>query len=119
MGEREIMRKVIVEISDEQIEEALEDARNAPPEIEILEAEFHSQPALEFLRMKLSDGRTLLVPREDLGELKNATTAQAKDIMILSPGVSVWWPQLDDGIYLKDFLQYRWGKTQLREPMAA
>jgi hypothetical protein len=107
--------------TDEEIDAALEAARNAPPPIEILEAEFHSQPGagsrLEFLRMKLSDGRTLLVPREELSELKNATTEQAKDIMILTPGASVWWPQLDDGIYLEDFLQYRWGKV--KEAVAA
>ena len=100
--------------TDAEIDAALEEARNSPPEIEILEAEFHSQPGLEFLRMKLSDGRTLLVPRE---ELDNATTEQAKDIMILTPGASVWWPQLDDGIYLADFLEYRWGKV--KETVAA
>jgi len=103
--------------TDAEIDAALEEARNSPPEIEILEAEFHSQPGLEFLRMKLSDGRTLLVPREELDELDNATTEQAKDIMILTPGASVWWPQLDDGIYLADFLEYRWGKV--KETVAA
>jgi hypothetical protein len=24
----------------------------------------------------------------------------------------VWWPQLDDGLYLPDFLEYRWGKAR-------
>ncbi len=95
----------------EEIEAALEEVRNAPEEVQILEAEFHSQPGLEFLMLKLSDGRRLLIPREELGELKNATTEQAKDLMILSPGASVWWPQLDDGLYLADFLEYRSGKA--------
>jgi len=27
-------------------------------------------------------------------------------------GVDVWWPQLDDGLYLPDFLEYRWGKEK-------
>jgi hypothetical protein len=26
-------------------------------------------------------------------------------------GVSVWWPQLDDGLYLPDFLEHRWGRV--------
>jgi len=96
--------------TDEEIDAALEEARTAPEEVQILEAEFHSQSGLEFLRLRLSDGRMLLIPREELGELKNATTEQAKDIMILTPGASVWWPQLDDGLYLADFLEYRWRK---------
>jgi hypothetical protein len=25
--------------------------------------------------------------------------------------VDIWWPQLDDGLYLPDFLEYRWGKV--------
>jgi len=37
--------------------------------------------------------------------------------MILTPGANIWWPQLDDGIYLEDFLQYRWGKV--KEAVAA
>lgn len=111
------MTKVTVDISDAEIDAALEEARHAPEEIQILEAEFHSQPGLEFLRLKLSDGRLLLIPREELGELKNATAEQAKDLKILTPGVSVWWPQLDDGLYLADFLKYRW--KQEPHPVAA
>jgi hypothetical protein len=44
--------------------------------------------------------------------LKNATPEQAVDLKIGPHGVDVWWPQLDDGLYLPDFLEYRWGKGQ-------
>jgi hypothetical protein len=105
------MRQVTVDISDEDIDAALTQARNAADELHILEAEFHSQPGLEFLRLKLSNGHLLLIPREELGELKSATTAQAMDLKILTPGAAIWWPQLDEGLYLADFLQYRWKQT--------
>jgi hypothetical protein len=66
------------------------------------------EPGLEFLMLRLSDGRRLLIPREELGELKNATPEQAVDLRIGTHGVDVWWPQLDHGLYLPDFLEYRW-----------
>jgi hypothetical protein len=69
------------------------------------------RPEDEFLMLRLSDGRRLLIPREELGELKNATTEQAMDIMIVPTGSGVWWPKIDDGLYLPDFLEYRWGKV--------
>jgi hypothetical protein len=46
-----------------------------------------------------------------LGELKHATVEQATDLMIKLQGLAVWWPQIDDGLYLPDFLEHRWGKT--------
>jgi hypothetical protein len=101
----------VLTTTDEEIEAALEEARNAPPEVTILEAAYRGEPGLEFLMLKLSDGRRLLIPREELGELKNATPEQATDLQIGPHGVDIWWPQLDDGLYLPDFLEYRWGKV--------
>ena len=98
--------------TDEEIDAALEAARNAPPEATIVEAAYRPEPGLEFLMLKLSDGRRLLIPREELGELKNATPEQAVDLTVGPNGVDVWWPQLDDGLYLPDFLEHRWGKER-------
>jgi hypothetical protein len=100
----------VLTTTDAEIEAALEEARNAPPEVTILEAAYRGEPGLEFLMLKLSDGRRLLIPREELGELKNATVEQAVDLQIGPHGVDIWWPQLDDGLYLPDFLEHRWGK---------
>lgn len=96
--------------TDEEIEAALEEARNAPPELTIVEAAYHPEPGMEFLMLKLSDGQRLLVPKEQLGELKDATPEQAVDLRIGTHGVDIWWPQLDDGLYLPEFLKHRWGK---------
>ena len=43
--------------------------------------------------------------------LKNATVEQAMDIKIIHCGIGIWWPQIDDGLYLPDFLEHRWGKV--------
>jgi hypothetical protein len=102
----------VLTTTDQEIEAALEEARNAPEERLIVEAAYRPEPGLEFLMLRLSDGRRLLIPREELGELKNATAEQATDLFIVPTGTGVWWPQLDDGLYLPDFLEYRWGKER-------
>ena len=101
----------VLTTTDAEIDAALEEARNAPEEPLIVEAAYRGEPGLEFLMLKLTDGRRLLIPREELGELKNATPEQATELFIVPSGTGVWWPQLDDGIYLPDFLEHRWGKV--------
>ncbi len=41
--------------------------------------------------MKLSDGRRLLVTKEQLGALNYATPEQAVDLRIGRHGVDIWW----------------------------
>jgi len=98
--------------TDEEIDASIERAKEFESFPRIVEAVYRPEPGLEFLMMKLDDGRRLLVPREDLPELKNATPEQAKDVILGPQRRSVWWPQLDDGLYLPDFLEYRWGKER-------
>jgi hypothetical protein len=98
--------------TDAEIEAALEEARNAPEEPLIVEATYRGEPGLEFLMLRLSDGRRLLIPREELDELKSATPEQATDLFIVPTVTGIWWPQLDDGLYLPDFLEYRWGREK-------
>lgn len=94
--------------TDEQIDAAIERAKAFEGFPRIVEAVYRSEPGFEFLSLKLDDGRRLLVPREELAELKDATTAQAQDLFIIPQGRGVWWPQIDDGLYLPEFLEYRW-----------
>ena len=95
---------------DEEIDSALERAKQIEDELRIMEATYHPEPWLEFLMLKLSNGHRLLVPREELSELKSATPEQASHLVIGPHGVDIWWPDLDDGLYLPDFLRYRWHK---------
>jgi hypothetical protein len=100
-------------ITDEQIDAALERAQAFSNEPHLVKAEYRPEPGLEVLILTLSDGARLLVPREDLPELKNATPEQATDVTVVLNGLSAWWPQLDDGIYFPEFLEFRWGNTRL------
>ncbi len=102
------MAEWILEDTDEDIDAALEEAKLHDDDPYIVEAVYRSGPGLDFLMLRLSDGRRLLIPHEDLGELKNATPEQAADLSIGPNGIDIYWPQLDDGLYLPDFLEYRW-----------
>lgn len=97
--------------TDEEIDTTLERAKEFDDFPRIVEAVYRAEPGLEFLMLKLSDGQRLLIPKEMLGELKDATPEQAVDLEIGPHGTDVWWKQLDDGLYLPDFLEYRWGKV--------
>jgi Protein of unknown function (DUF2442) len=102
----------VLETTDEEIDAAIERAKEFDSFPRIVDAVYRPEPGLEFLMLKLTDGRRLLIPREELGELKNATPEQAIDLFVVPTGTAVWWPQLDDGLYLPDFLEHRWGKTR-------
>jgi hypothetical protein len=97
--------------TDEEIDEAFERAKEFESFPTIVEAEFVADPKHNYLSLRLSDGQRMLIPKEMLGELKHATVEQATDLMIKLQGLAVWWPQIDDGLYLPDFLEHRWGKT--------
>ena len=106
------MAKGIVTTTDEEIDAALERAKDFDSFPRIVEAMYRPESGLEFLMLRLSDSRRLLIPCEELGELKYATPEQASDLRIGPNGVDIWWPQLDDGLYLPDFLEHRWGKAR-------
>ena len=93
--------------TEEEIDAALEQAKGFASFPRIVEAAYRPEPGLEFLMLRLSDGRRLLIPREELGELKNATDDQAVDLTVGQHGLDVWWPRLNDGLYLPDFLKNR------------
>ena len=74
---------------------------------------YHPEPGLGLLVLTLSDGRRLLVPCEDLSELRGATPEQIADFTIEPLGTHIWWHQIDDGIYFPEFLEFRWGNKGL------
>jgi hypothetical protein len=97
--------------TDEEIDEAIERAKEFDTFPRIVEAVFHSEPELDLFVLKLSDGRRIALPREGLSELKGATLEQASDFFVGPNGIDIWWPQVDDGIYLPNLLEERYGET--------
>jgi hypothetical protein len=100
--------------SEARIDASLQRAKEFESFPRIVEAVYRPEPACEFLMLRLDNGSRLLIPREELLELKDATAEQASDIRIVPQGRGIWWPQIDDGLYLPDFLEHRWGKVARR-----
>jgi hypothetical protein len=103
--------------TDQEIEAALEDARNAPDEPRIVEAVYHAERGLDLFVLKISDGRRLVLPRENLQALKGSTPEQAADFVVGQYGTDIWWPQLDEGHYLPNLLEHRYGNDRWMEAL--
>ena len=96
--------------TDAEIGTSLQRAREFDTFPTIVEAAYHPEPELQFLMLRLSSGQRLLIPREMLSELVNATEDQMIHLEIGPEGLDIWWPELDNGLYLPDFLEHRWRK---------
>ena len=110
--------------TDEEIERALEYARNAPEEPRIVEATYHPGRGLDLYVLTISDGRRLVLPREDLQFVAGATPEEAADFTIEPGGVHLWWPRLDEGFRLGGLLEgltgsESWMKSLQRRGVAA
>jgi len=107
------MAEAQVEIDDDDFYYSAEERKRLEenPEPTIVEASYHADSGIEFLHLKMSNGQRMLIPKEMLGELKDANPQQAADVEIFPGGLHLWWPQLDDGLYLPDFLEHRWCKV--------
>jgi hypothetical protein len=99
-----------VTTTDEDIDAALERARNAPPPPSIVKATYHRD--LDVFELKISDGRRLVFPRENLQALAGSTPEQAADFNTGMYGSHIWWPQLDEGHYLANMLEGRTGNDK-------
>jgi len=118
------MAEWVLETTDEEIDAALERAKQEPEEVRIVDVTYRPEPGLDLFVFTLSDGRRLVFPRENLQALKDSTPEQAADFKVSLHGTSIWWPQLDEGHYLPNMLEGRTGndkwmaKLQRREVAA-
>ncbi len=95
--------------TESEIGEALERARDFADEPYRIKVVYCPEPELNLLILTLDNGERLLVPCEDLPELKGATPEQ-----IVEPrGSHIWWHQIDDGVYFPEFVEFRWGNKGL------
>jgi len=100
----------MVETTDEEIDAALERSKHEPKEPAIVAAAYHRD--LDVIEIKVSDGRRLVFPRENLQALKGSTPEQAADFNISASGSRIWWPQLDEGHRLENMLEGRTGNDK-------
>ena len=109
------MKQEVMDLTtDEEIDAALEEARNLPPEPPAVSAEWNR--ALDVILLRLDNGRRLVIPREDLQGLRDATPEQISDIQVFF-GVDICWPQLDLDHSLRWLLKGRYGNDHWMEAL--
>ena len=115
------MSEWTVDITEEDIDAALEDAKSLPDRARALSAEYNR--ALDLIILKISNGQRLVIPREQLQGLEDATEAQLSDIEITT-GVNIGWRKLDVDHYLPYLLEGRystehWRRVREKQTVAA
>jgi Protein of unknown function (DUF2442) len=115
------MSEWTVDIDDKEIDAALEAAKDLPPRPIALSAEYNRD--LDLVLLHIDNGRRLVIPREELQGLENATPEQLADIEIFA-GVSIGWRQLDVDHYLPYLFEgryssERWRQSRQRREVAA
>lgn len=109
------MKRFTVNITDADIEAALEEARNAPEESLAIAAEYVGGRA-DVVLVRMSNGVRLAIPREDLQGLQDATEAQLAQIEIWG-GTGLSWPQLDVDHYVPALLEHKYGSEKWMEKL--
>lgn len=114
----------VLETTENDVAAALHALCNASEEPRIVEAAYHPEPSLDLFVLHISDGRRLVLPRENLQALAGSTPEQAARFVVGPHGTDIWWPSLDQGHYLPNLLEGRSGTEQWmaalkRQPIAA
>ncbi len=103
------MAEWTVDVTDEEIDAALEDAAALPIYPSALTAKYDR--ALDVILLSLDNGRRLVIPREEMQGLQTATESQIADIQIFG-GTDISWPQLDLDHNLLSLLKGRYGSDE-------
>jgi hypothetical protein len=95
--------------TNDEIDQALENARKQGQATLVTAVEYRSNPELDMLVLRLSDGRRHLVARENVEGLQAATAEQIANVEILGGGTGLHWPELDLDLYVPALLQNVYG----------
>jgi hypothetical protein len=104
------MVKHEVVTTDAQIQAALEGAKRHD-NIPVAQAVEHI-PDLNLLLVKLSNGRRLVLPIEDLQDLDRATHQQIKNYELLGRGTGIHFPELDVDLYVPALIEGVYGNRR-------
>jgi hypothetical protein len=105
------MVKHEVVTTDAQIQAALEGAKRHDKD-PVAQAVEHI-PDLNLLLVKLSNGRRLVLPVEDLQDLDRATHQQIKNYKLLGLGTGIHFPELDVDLYVPALIEGVYGPNSL------
>ena len=103
------MAKHKVVTTDDELDRALEDARRLPDEPRVTSAEYKTGPGLDLLILRLNNAHRLVIPREDLQGLMQATKRQIANVEIIGNGTGLHWPELDLDYYVPNLLKHIYG----------
>ena len=95
--------------TNDEIDQALENATKQGEIPLVTAVEYRSSPELDMLVLRLSDGRRHLVARENVEGLQGATPGQLAHVEILGGGTGLHWPELDFDLYVPALLQNVYG----------
>ena len=115
--------QAVIGMTDEEIDTWLEEACNdkSPLDPEAISAEYVR--SLDVVVIKIDNGTRLVIQRELLEGLENATAEQLADIEIISGNI-IGWTSLDVHHYLPRLLEgkyssERWKQSRKPQPLAA
>jgi hypothetical protein len=91
------------------IDAALERAKSEPDTLTAVAAEYDKR--LDLIVLRIDNGLRLVIPRENLQGLENATEAQISQIEIFG-GLDIAWPQLDLDHYLPALMKGIYGSDK-------
>ena len=100
--------------TDTGVDAALERAKEFDKEPRVTAAEHNRE--VDVVVVHQTTGRRLVIPREELQGLENASAAQFAEIEVFA-GLSVAWPQLDADHYLPYLLEGRYGDERWTEAL--
>ena len=95
--------------TEADIDAAMERAKNEPELPRALSGEY--KPDSDVIVLHLDTGRRLVIPREELQGLQNATEAQIAHIEIFG-GLDIAWPDLDLDHYLPSLIKGQFGSDR-------
>jgi hypothetical protein len=106
----------VMDVTDEDIDRYLAEAADTPPRPVALSATYNRD--FDMIILRLDTGRRLLIPREEMQGLENATEAQLSEIEIHG-GVDIAWPQLDDDHYLPYLIEGNYASDRWKQAREA
>jgi hypothetical protein len=107
---RSIMAEHEVITTDAEIKAALERAKLCDSDPRALAVEHI--PAIKLLIVRLSNGRRLVLPIEDLQGLGNATHQQIQNYELLGHGTGISFPDLDVDLYVPALIEGVYGNRR-------